>query len=126
MKLAGLSLDAGALIALERGDRRIIALLDRSAEGTEVHVVAGVVAQVWRSGARQARIARLLKAPNVVVPPLDEITARAVGEICTRTGHSDVVDVHVVLNARENGHVIVTSDEDDLRKVDRSARLIVL
>ena len=103
MSFAGISLDTGALIALERGDRRITVLLDELPLDSEIHIVAGVVAQAWRGGARQARLARLLSEHRVVVPPLDDVTARAVGEVCARTGHPDVVDVHVVLNARENG-----------------------
>ncbi len=117
-RIAGLSLDAGALIALERGDVRVRALLQEalSAQLT-IDVVAPVVAQAWRDGARQARIARLLAQPEVTVPPLDGETARAVGVLCGRSGHSDVVDVHVALNAYARDHVVATTDPDDLRRV---------
>ena len=127
MTLMGLSLDTGALVALERGERRIATLLDEAdRHDLEVHVVAGVVAQAWRGGVRQARLARLINSPDVSVPILDEPTARAVGELCGASGHADVVDVHVVLNARLHGHRIVTSDPDDLHRVDPSLPLIVL
>ena len=57
----GLSLDTGALLALERGDSRVRALLRRASEtGLPLSVPAGVVAQAWRGGPRQARVARLL------------------------------------------------------------------
>ena len=57
----GLTLDTGALLALERGDSRVRALLRRALErGLPLSVPAGVVAQAWRGGPRQARVARLL------------------------------------------------------------------
>ena len=57
----GLTLDTGALLALERGDSRIRALLRRTLEtGLPLSVPAGAVAQAWRGGPRQARVARLL------------------------------------------------------------------
>ena len=40
-----------------------------------------VVAQTWRGGPRQARLARLLNAEEVHIEPLDAHTARAVGEL---------------------------------------------
>lgn len=121
----GLSLDAGALIALERGDESLRELLDTARRlSIDIHVVPEVIAQVWRDGSRQARIARLLSLPEVVVPDYDRLTARAVGVLCGRSGHSDVVDVHVVLHARQSGHAVVTSDPDDLRRVDQGLAII--
>jgi PIN domain-containing protein len=121
----GLTLDAGALVAVERGDPRIRALL-RSAvvRGLELHVVPGVVAQTWRGGSRRARLARLLNSRKVEVPVFDDADARAVGVLCRLSGHTDVVDAHVVLHARQADHKIVTVDPDALRRVDPSAKLI--
>ncbi|MDR1442228.1 MAG: PIN domain-containing protein [Bifidobacteriaceae bacterium] len=123
----GLTLDTGALLALERGDPRVRALLRRAVEkGISIAVPAGVVAQSWRGGPRQARVARLLGDPAVYVSPLDEITARAVGLLCGRSRHPDIVDVHVALHARQGDQAVVTSDPDDLRAVDPGLRLIVV
>jgi hypothetical protein len=75
----GLCLDAGALIALDRGEARVLHLLDRArALGAALEIPAGVVAQVWRGG-RQARLARFLAADGVLVVGLDAETARAIG-----------------------------------------------
>lgn len=126
-KVGGLTLHTGALIALERGDPRMRALLRRAVEnGIAIAVPVTVVAQAWRGGPRQARIARLLGDPMVGVSALDDPTARAVGLLCGRSGHADVVGVHVVLHARERGHRVVTSDPDDLGAVDPSLGLIVI
>ena len=124
---SGLTLDTGALLALERGDARVRALLQRAIENRlSLAIPAGVVAQAWRGGPRQARVARLLSDSDVEVTSLDDVTARAVGLLCGRSGHSDIVDVHVALLARERRHHVVTSDPDDLRSVDPSLRLITV
>jgi predicted nucleic acid-binding protein len=123
----GLTLDTGALLALERGDGRVRALLRRAGElGLPIAVPAGVVAQAWRGGPRQARIARLLGDPAVEVPALDDLAARAVGLLCGRTGHPDIVDVQVALHARGQRHAVVTSDPRDLAAVDPGLALIVV
>lgn len=123
----GLTLDTGAVLAVERGDARVRALLRRAVErGLPLAVPAGVVAQAWRGGPRQARIARLLADPAVEVPALDDLTARAVGLLCGRSGHRDVVDVHVALHARQHSHAVVTTDPNDLHAVDPSLPLIAV
>lgn len=125
--MTGLSLDAGALIAFDRGDARVRALLRRAVErGMEIHVVPEVVAQVWRGGPRQARTAALLETPEVETPAYDADMAKVVGRLCGLTGHSDVVDAHVVAHARIRAHTVVTSDADDLASIDATVRLIVV
>lgn len=114
-------LDTGALIAIERSDRRVIRLLELA---DEVHVPAAVVAQAWRNPARQVRLVRVLAADPVMVHPLDSDEAKAVGHLCGASGTSDVVDASVVLVARRVAGVAVTSDPDDLRLVDPSLELV--
>ena len=127
MTPSGLTLDTGALIAFERRDEKTRALLRQALERRlELHVVPGVVAQAWRGGARQARLAALLSSVEVRVPGFDGLTARAVGELCGATSHSDIVDVHVALHARLNGHAVVTTDPRDIGSIDPSLRLIVV
>jgi predicted nucleic acid-binding protein len=121
----GLTLDAGALIALERGDRRVVALVAHALDRRQpLAVPAGVVGQVWRDGRRQARLARLLGSPVASIEPLDDARARAAGQLCGVTATRDVVDASVVLCARSRGNAIVTSDPDDLRRLDPTVRLI--
>lgn len=117
--MSGVTLDAGALIAFEKNDRRVVAAL-RVAIDAEIRltVPAGVVGQVWRDGTRQARLARLLGAPSVTVEPLDDARARAAGQLCGVTRTSDVTDAAVVLGAVARGDRIFTSDVGDLRRLD--------
>lgn len=112
-----LVLDAGALIAIDQADRRMIRLLELAGE---IHVPAGVVARAWRNPARQVRLVRLLAAATVEVHPLDGPEARAAGHLCGATGTADVIDASVVLLARRTGAVTVTSDAVDLRRIDPS------
>jgi len=112
-------LDAGALIAFERGDGRMRALL-REALATRARLVvpAGALAQVWRHGARQVPLRSLLNGPRTVVVVLDQTLAEASGTLCGRAGTSDVVDASVVLTARRERAVVVTSDAGDLLRLD--------
>lgn len=107
-----LVLDAGALIAVERADRKVLALLAREHLAGRTPVThGGVVGQVWRGRARQARVGRLLA--GVVVVALDEELGRAAGTLLARAGASDVIDAAVVLLAAD-GDEILTSDPQDL------------
>lgn len=117
--MSGATLDAGALIAFERAKRSVVALVARALErGDTLSVPAGVVAQAWRDGTRQVRLVRLLASEIVEVVPLDDATARAVGQLCGVTGATDVVDASVVYCARQRGHAVLTGDPDDLRCID--------
>ena len=122
---AGIVLDAGALIALDRGDKRMIALLQRAlTHGRAFRVPAGVVGQVWRDGRVQVTLSRFLRSEGVEVIPLDEQLARSCGELCGATNSRDIVDASVVILARERRDPIVTSDPDDLRRLDPGAQII--
>lgn len=124
---AGVALDAGALIALDRGDRRAVVLVARAAERrARVTVPAGALAQAIRRPERQVRLARLIRQPTTDVVPLDRVDATHIAKLLAASGTADVVDAHVVLAARRAGQAIVTSDPDDLRRLDPDAELVVL
>ena len=112
-------LDAGALIAFEKGDARMRALCREALRtGKRLIVPAAVVGQVWRDPPRQVPLRALLTSAVTEVPPLDQVLAEAAGVLCARTGTSDVVDASVVLTARRARAVVVTSDAGDLRRLD--------
>jgi hypothetical protein len=126
--VTGLTLDAGALLALDH-PAKAVAMQARLGEarrrGATVCIPAEAVAQAWRSP-RQARLARLSKPSDIDVAIMTLSVARAVGLLCAGTGHTDVVDVHVVLCARQRHHPIVTSDPRDIARIDPTVPRIVI
>lgn len=112
----GRVLDAGALIAVERGDERAWALVTDRAR--RLIVPAPVLAQVWRDGARQARLATILKSDRTTVEVFDERVAKATGVLLGRSGTSDIADASVVLAARRHEALVLTTDADDIRRLD--------
>ncbi len=128
-----LVLDTGALTALDRNNRSVWAMLRNAADDSaEVAVPAGVIAQAWRDGSRQALLARALSHCDEV--PLDGPLARASGLLCGRARTADIIDasVAVISAARSPGGpvALVTSDPSDLghllRTLGASVRLITV
>ncbi len=112
-------LDAGALVALDRRRRDVWALLAAAlADDEEILVLAPVVAQVWRDGARQANLSRALAGCEEVAygPTL----GRTAGRLLAAAGTADVVDAGVAVLAAERAAVVVTSDPDDLHRLRRA------
>jgi hypothetical protein len=108
-------LDAGALVAVERGDRRAFAILKAAHERTmPLATSAGVLAQVWYNGSRQARLATVLRRCEVV--DLTGSAAKLIGPLLRATDTTDVVDAHVALLTR-TGDAVVTSDPGDLSRL---------
>ena len=108
-----LILDAGAFIAIERGDRDVVALVKRERMSGRPPVThGGVIGQAWRGGnGKQAPVATLLA--GVEVTALDEQLGRRAGIALARSGGSDAIDAAVVCLASD-GDDILTSDPADL------------
>lgn len=113
--MAALVFDTGGLIALDRGDRRVGALL-AAATGSDVEAVTSTacVAQAWRDPARQARLARALA--GFLERSLNPAVARDCGRLLARTGTVDVVDAALALLV-EAGDTVVTSDPEDIMRL---------
>jgi hypothetical protein len=119
---AGIVLDAGAFIALERRDRVMTHLAKRLADArTPLVTSAGVVAQVWRGAHQQVPIAFLLR--RTIVVDLTNAAAKTVGRFLAVTGTSDPIDAHIVLLAREREWPVLTSDVEELRAIDPTLEL---
>ena len=110
-----LVLDTGALIALDRNDRSIWAMLRiASDDGATVVVPAGVIGQAWRDGG-QALLARALNHCTELA--LDGSTARAAGLLCGQANTRDVIDASVAIAAAGMANTdvsVVTSDPSDI------------
>jgi predicted nucleic acid-binding protein len=112
--VAGLTLDAGALIAYERGDERIREILAVAyGRGLVPTIPAVALAEVWRGDAKDARVARLLKACSLEV--VDGRLARAAGRLRRTTPGSGTIDACIAVGVRRRRDAIATSDSSDMR-----------
>ncbi len=113
--MSGVTYDAGALIAAERGAAPLWALHRRVLEaGATPSLSTVVLGQVWRGGP-QAQLSRLLRGCRV--EPLSEAQARAAGAALAASHGEDVIDAVVVVCALARDDLIVTSDPEDLRRI---------
>jgi PIN domain len=119
-----LVLDAGAFVAVERGDRDVVALVKRERLAGRTPVTnGGVVAQIWRGGRRrQVPVAQLLAGIQIVA--LDDGLGRRAGMLLARTGRADAIDAAIVCLAAD-GDDILTSDPGDLRVLAEAAEVHV-
>jgi hypothetical protein len=118
--MSALILNAGALVAVDRGNRAMIARLRAAQQhGLDLRSNAMVIAQVWRDRhGRQAGLAQILRAVDVRAVSPDD--GRRAGVLLGMTGTSDPVDATVVLLASP-GDRIVTSDPQDLAALAEAA-----
>lgn len=121
-------LDAGALIAVERRSPQLEELI-RAARRRKASVVVptAALAQIVRAGGRQANLRRFLADSALRFASLDYPMALRIGTLLGAAGTSDVVDAAVVVCARDLGLApVITSDPQDLRKLDPTLPLIVI
>ncbi len=114
--MTGVTYDSGALIAAERGERRMWArhralLLRRVVPA----VPAPVVAQSWRGTARQAQLARFLSGCEIEA--FDQTRAEAAGVLAGRSATADIVDASVVECALRRRDLVISSDTGDLSAI---------
>lgn len=110
MVSAQITFDTGALIALERREKRLrtLAKLARTGEVT-ITVPAVVLTEWWRGGSQQA-----LLLQGVVIEPTTARIAKQAGVAVAELGAS-VVDAIVMTSAALRGDVVWTSDLADLQ-----------
>lgn len=121
----GVTLDAGALVAVDRGDRRVLELLARARQmSATVPVPATALAQAMHDPVRQVRLIRLVRQTTTKIVDLDRADAISVGRVLARAHTADIADAHVALTARPAGQAVVTSDPDDLRGLDPRLRVV--
>ena len=111
--MSALVLDAGAFVAVDRGDRAMLARLRMAQQGgLELRSTGVVISQVWRDPAgRQADLARLLR--SVDVQAVDQQLGREAGVLLGQAGTRDAVDASVVAISR-TGDRILTGDAGDI------------
>jgi len=110
-----LILDAGASLAVARGDGVARAELERARrEGYVVVIPTPVLAQVHRGGRDRAGVDRVVKAVDALLPTSAQAARRA-GELLAQSGTSDAVDAIVAAEALLSAPALVlTSDARDI------------
>jgi predicted nucleic acid-binding protein len=109
-----LTFDTGALIALERADKRMRTVLETAAiEHVPICVPAVVVAEWWRGSSRR----RLDILESIDVEPTTEYLARIAGEAMAELPGSTVVDAIVMASAAQRGGIVYTADLRDLERL---------
>ena len=108
--------DTGVLLAVERDDRRMLSIHRLAIDDLRQLVVPTVVvAQVWRDGRRQAKLARFLETCEIRGVGIE--VAKAAGVICGKAGTRDAVDAIVATMALVLGATVFTSDPDDIKRL---------
>lgn len=114
MTAAGFTFDTGALIALERGDRRMGTVLKLAlADGIRIVVPTVVIGEWWRGRTKS----RDVLIASVQVEPLTESLAKAAGEALAKIRRATLVDALVMASAAQRGDIVYTSDQDDLDRL---------
>ena len=113
-----LTLDTGALIALEQKHRRMWKVLHRAHELAMVPMVpATVVAEWWQQWWQHRSNIREPILASVSVEPLTEMLARLAGETLAQVKSATVNAAIVMASASQRGDVVYTSRAHDLAKL---------
>jgi len=112
--MAGLTLDTGALIALERRRQRMRKVVDvATRDALSITVPVVVLAEWWRGASDLRDLIRRM----VTIEAMDEPLAVAAGEAMARVAKASVADAIVMASAARRGDVVYTSDFDDLQRL---------
>ena len=107
-------LDAGFLVSVDRDERAARTFLNAAiAREWRLVTTEPVIAQVWRQGRRQARLAVFLKSIESIA--LDD--GREVGALLAASSTSDPIDAHIVIVAARLREPILTGDPDDISQL---------
>jgi predicted nucleic acid-binding protein len=117
-------LDSGAIIASERNDPMMAAILKASRKNRiPILVPATVVAETWLGHSTHTRTAHLLRSIDSF-PELNEQSAREVGSLLALSKTAAIVDGNVVAIAIAlRPATIVTSDVHDVTHLLNSAKI---
>jgi len=114
MSVLGITLDTGALIAIERRKRRGIKLIQLREEGSALLATpTAVIAEWWRGRTDSREI--ILDMVNVEPLPLD--VAKSAGAAQAAVPGATAVDAIVMAFAASRGDVVYTSDRDDFERL---------
>ena len=109
-----ITLDTGALIALERRRQRMTDVIARARAREDTIIVPQVVLTEWWRGRSDWRLKILAM---VIVEPLTDARAKLAGEPLAHVPGSSAIDALVMASAASRGDAVFTSDPDDLERL---------
>jgi predicted nucleic acid-binding protein len=123
--MAGLTLDTGALIKLERRRldiaKKIKVAIDHA---VPITVPAVVVAEWWRGGPGDRQRATLLRM--FIVEPLSRHLAQLAGHALGHVARAETIDAIVMASASLRGDTVYTSDLPDLERLQRAFPTVLI
>lgn len=112
--MAGLTLDTGALIALERRRHRMRKVIDvATRDAVPITVPVVVLAEWWRGSTDLRDLIRRM----VTIEPMQEALAIAAGEALAAVKDVALADAVVMASAARRGDIVYTSDFEDLQRL---------
>ena len=114
MTIRGITLDKGALIAIERRKHRGNQLLELARKRMAVLAVPMPVIAEWWRGRTDVR-ERILEVVNI--EPLSLAVAKLAGEAQARVPLSTAVDAMVIAFASSRGDIVMTGDPQDFEQL---------
>lgn len=114
--MSAFTLDTGALIALERRRQRMLGLLAVAREDGVPIVVPSVCIAEWWRGRTDLR-EKILAA--VIVEHTDDALVKLAGDALASVPRATCIDAVVMASAARRGGVVLTSDVEDLTRLQR-------
>jgi predicted nucleic acid-binding protein len=114
--MKSITLDTGALIALERADKRMRTLARTARISGVVLIVPAPVISEWR-GTRRNRHLQTAILEAVHVEPTTAMLARLAGEAIEATPGATPIDALVMASAAQREDMVYTSDFEDLQRL---------
>jgi predicted nucleic acid-binding protein len=112
------TLDAGAVIAYQRGEAWMRAAVRAAIRGeAELTIPATVLAESWRGSTREHGHWSSALIGSSVVEPLTEALAKRAGELVGRVDGATAIDATVAVSAAQRGDTVLTSDPHDLQRL---------
>lgn len=68
----------------------------------------------------------MIRQPATSVVPLDRVDATSIGRLLATSDTADIADAHVAICARRTCQQVVTSEPDDLRRLDPQLDVVVI
>lgn len=114
--MIGITLDTGALFALERRGQRMKEIVERAlAKDQPLTVPADVIGEWWRG--RTDLRDNILQSMDV--EPLTETLAKLAGEALAAVKGATLVDAIVMASAASRGDIVYSSEVEDLERLRR-------